>query len=66
MIMSTPPNTPSVSEAKGLLRQARLREHVQKIGKAITSGDMDALAKASSGFVALYRSANKTKKVSKK
>ena len=63
MIMSV--NTPSVSEAKALLREARLREHVQKIGKAISSGDMGALAKASSGFVALYRSGNKTKKAKK-
>lgn len=52
----------TVQEAKRQLRQARLAEHKSHIRQALEKNDDVGLAKASSGFVALFRNKVKTPK----
>lgn len=53
----------TVEQAKKVLREARLTDHMAKAKKALERNDHEGFAKAASAFVALYR--NKGKKVSK-
>lgn len=57
--------TPSVEDAKRILRQARLNQHKTNIRKALDSNRDEDLANASSGFVALFRNKAKGKPKSK-
>ena len=52
----------TVEQEKARLRLARLAQHKATISKAIQSGNDKDLSRACSGFVALFRGTNQSKK----